>query len=331
MIKVFISYRHRDSGNVAQRIYRYLCKTFGEDYIFIDKNTEVNSIEELVSIVHNVDVLLVIISHEWLKLLEEKQQQPNTPDYVFQEIKAGLMTDGILVIPVAIDAEHFPPATMLPSEIKSLPSKVGMIINNGDDATFSNDMEKLTKRIKRRHEKRYGGAIGVYNELPNEILKQSVNNASKQVWIMCIWTSRLGTLYPSLIKAISKGADVRFLFLDPENECLTSQRDDDLGHQRGYTKGHIESTIKELRHFVQDTPHLNTSNVQLRLYNATPSRVLYIADESILIGSHPVMELSANAPHIHVFGEGTNMYDSMIKHFQNLWESKNHVRDISLK
>ncbi len=323
MINIFISYRHDDVPETVRSLDDYLCAHFDADTVKIDYRSTEHDIKQMMDHVRTSDVLLVVIGRNWINILEERQNDPGNDDHVRDEIYTGLTTDGVLVIPVIVDdlKKHHPPAQMLPDEIKALSYKKEHLVRD-DSAHFESDMAALVARIKERHA-RHGGALRVADKLPSELLENRIAKAKQHVRIMCIWSSRWFSLRDSLLKALRDGAVVQILLLDPANEALCRQRDRDLNEGAGFTKSHIEQNIRELGSIVERAAYLglDRSRFQIKLYSATPSRVLYMADEMVLIGSHPVGQLSASAPHTIVYGANTDLFQNMQQHFDNLWES----------
>ncbi|MCA9909187.1 MAG: toll/interleukin-1 receptor domain-containing protein, partial [Anaerolineae bacterium] len=296
MIDIFISYRHDDVPETVRSIDDYLCAHFDADTVKIDYRSTEHDIKQMMDHVRTSDVLLVVIGRNWINILEEKQNDEGNDDHVRDEIHTGLTTDGVLVIPVIIDdlKRHHPPAQMLPDEIKALAYKKEHLVRD-DSAHFENDMAALVARIKERHA-RYGGALRVAEKMPVELLDNRIAKAKERVRIMCIWSSRWFSLRESLLTAMRRGAVVQVLVLDPANDALCRQRDRDLNEPEGFTKQHIEQNIRELESIAERAAHLglDRSHFQIKLYSATPSRVLYMVDEMVLIGSHPVGQLSAD-------------------------------------
>lgn len=326
MIRVFISYRQsdREVRQAIKRIYDYMCYALDEDFVMYDQAPRMKTkpINELPNEVSDSDVLIALIGKDWMNLLEDKQNKPNETDWVFQEIYTGLTTDGVLVIPVTMNDASFPPPTMLPDQIKSLGYKRGMVIRDNSEH-FEEDLYALVERIKLRHT-RFGGTVQVYDELPEEVLRRMVSKARKMVRYMGIWTAEFGAaLQEPIIEAIERGAEVQLLMLDPDNPSAI-QRSRDLGRPDNWTSKRILDHVEHIRDIVGALKQrkLNVSRLKLKLYNAIPSRVVYVADETALIGSHPVKQLSRNAPYILVYGQESGLFRNMKQHFDNLWESE---------
>jgi hypothetical protein len=328
MIKIFVNFRFNDTGKVAGRINGYLEQVFGDEDVFYYPEDPVQDIGEVIDRLRNADVLLVLIGQRWLEELETRQAQNGETDWVFEEIRIGLTTDGVLVIPVVVDDAIHPPVTMLPDAIKNLHYKRHEKLYTHTEEAFEQGMQTLVERIKRRHA-RFGGISGFYNSLPNDLLRDRARTARRHIRIMTIWTARWEFLSESLEVSLSTGARLDVLLLDPNNP-ITAQRDTDLRREQGYTARKIRENIDALRDFARQNPAI-ANRMTLRLFNAIPSRVLYFIDELVLIGTHTIHQLSADAPHILAFGETTPLYQNVWTHFERLWTAgAPHVYDIDL-
>ncbi len=327
MIKIFINFRKDDSGPAAHKINQHLEEIFGDENVFYYPQDPVEDINEVLDHLRSSDVMLVLIGSKWLEELESRQARSGEPDWVFDEIRNGLTTDGVLVIPVLIDDAIHPPVTMLPDAIKSLHYKRNENVHTDD--RFEEDMKVLVARIKKRNA-RFGGISKFYPSLPNDLLREKVAKARRIIRIMTIWTARWELIAESLDTALHNGARLEILLLDPTNS-VAAQRDKDLGKPTGYTAGRIRDNVLTLRDFAQSHPDV-ADRITLKLFNAIPSRVLYLVDETILIGTHSIGKLSADAPHILAFGEETPLYQNLNQHFLDLWNAPHpYTQVISLQ
>lgn len=323
MIKVFISYRHGDANRAAERIYKYVSEIFDIDgETVIDRQTHVDSLPELVVKVHNSDVLLVIIGHEWLNTLQQRQNNPQGDDWVFKEIYEGIVQDGVLVIPVVIDDAEHPNPNLLPQQIAALGYKRSERIHMDD--RFEADMQVLIDRIEKRHA-RHAGALRIYDDLPVQLLAKMISKAKSHVGILTMWTSQLSatSLREPIMRALKNGATVNIVLQHPEN-MATIARSRDLGEEDDFTSAMIRGNIKTLKSIYRGSRINDEERRRLHLYlsNALPSRVLFIADQSVLVGAHPAGMFSSAAPHTLVFGYKTGLYKSCLKQFDKLLQTQ---------
>jgi len=322
MIRVFISYRHDDVKEEADRIYKYLSDSLDFDgETVIDRHLQKNDITELIERVRQSDVLLALIGEKWINILQARQNVPDETDLLLEEIHTGLTTDGVLVIPVLIDAATHIPSSMLPPKIVSLAYKEERVVSTKSEVQFNYDMEQLLDRIKKRHE-RHAGAIRIYRTLPDDLLNRMIERAKKHIKILCIWSLRLEANRDVLISAVKRGVNVQIALLHPDNLCAI-QRSRDLNYPDDFTSRKIHQNIEMLSLLYRDKrlSDADRSRFEIKLVNATPSRVLFIVDEGVLIGSHPVNKMSAESPHTLVFGANTELYKSVYDQFIDLWNS----------
>jgi hypothetical protein len=121
--KIFINYRHDDSGDTAGRLYDRLEQTFGPESLFID--SDISPGDDFEKDLHDQlnasFVFLAVIGPNWL-LVSDKDGQcrlADPDDWVRVEIATALAR-GINVIPVIINDTLMPDASQLPSNLKDL-------------------------------------------------------------------------------------------------------------------------------------------------------------------------------------------------------------------
>lgn len=146
MAKIFISYRRADSKDFCARVNDRLVDEFGKNNVFfdVDKNIPSGSNWKAVlgSSLKDSDVLLVIIGHEWERIINERR---HGVDFVRFEVKHGLKRDDMLVIPVLIDDTPIP--GILPGSIQSLTKK--QVFKLPRDPFFNAGIEQLVKDIRK--------------------------------------------------------------------------------------------------------------------------------------------------------------------------------------
>ncbi len=149
-VKVFISYRRKDSHYIADRIYDWIEREFGADNIFKD----VDSIplgRDFRRILHDAvarcDALLVVIGPRWLNETDaEGRRRVDDPgDYVRIEIETALTRD-VPVIPLLVDGAPFPRREDLPPSLQDLVYRHGTLVR--PDPDFRHDMGRLIKALR---------------------------------------------------------------------------------------------------------------------------------------------------------------------------------------
>jgi formylglycine-generating enzyme required for sulfatase activity len=124
MTTLFISYRRTDSQHITDRIHDQMMALFGENNVFQDvENIPLGADfpDVLRAEIEKCDVILVIIGHQWGRLMHERRALPT--DFVRLEIEIALALraeQGKLVIPVMVDGAVMPDIALLPDSIVPL-------------------------------------------------------------------------------------------------------------------------------------------------------------------------------------------------------------------
>lgn len=148
MVRVFISYRRADSGQIANRIYERLTKHLGNDNVFkdaasISKGSDFREVIE--QALSQCDVFLAVIGPEWLEITDatghRRLQDEN--DYVRIEIQRALGRN-IRIIPVLFNTT-MPPAADLPSALEELAFYQAVTLHPAPD--FENDITRLIQSL----------------------------------------------------------------------------------------------------------------------------------------------------------------------------------------
>lgn len=147
--KIFMNYRKDDSPWNSLALYQELIKHFPKSNIFKDFNTispGVDFEESIENALESCDVLLVLISNQWLNITDANGNRRinNENDYVHLEIATALKRN-ICVIPVLFDDAALPAADELPVDLKKLTRRQFIEI---DKTRFEADTTKLVEAIK---------------------------------------------------------------------------------------------------------------------------------------------------------------------------------------
>jgi hypothetical protein len=122
--KIFINYQRGDDPGFTTALYQNLELEFGRDRIFMDVEGHIKPgddfLEVIGALVGGCEVLLAIIGPRWAELLAARPV--GSHDFVAIEIKAAL-DGGKRVIPVLVGGARFPPAEIMPEEIRALARK----------------------------------------------------------------------------------------------------------------------------------------------------------------------------------------------------------------
>ncbi|MFB9317850.1 toll/interleukin-1 receptor domain-containing protein [Cryptosporangium minutisporangium] len=119
---VFISYRRRDTANVAGRLADRIALEHGEDRVFLDvDSTRVGAdvAAEVRRRIRASGVLVMLIGCEWHGPGVTGARLDDPEDVVRIEIEEALRC-GVPVVPVLVDGAAMPPASALPRSIRAI-------------------------------------------------------------------------------------------------------------------------------------------------------------------------------------------------------------------
>jgi hypothetical protein len=145
MSLMFMSYRRKDTAEIARRVYDVLEKEFGGGSVFIDINTIAGGedfLERLEAALEQCHVLLALIGPHWM----ENKRLHNPDDFVRLEIERAIRR-GLPVMPLRINNANMPTVDDLPPSIAKLTKQQAIPINSGPD--FSGQMDRLVRDLKR--------------------------------------------------------------------------------------------------------------------------------------------------------------------------------------
>lgn len=121
---VFISYRQDDTKPWALLLQGELASAFGEEQVFLDKDTlHAGPWREQIQLaLEGCRVVLVLIGRRWLEASGPGgERRIDLPDDVHrQEIAFALSHQALTVIPVLLDGARMPASRELPDDIRSL-------------------------------------------------------------------------------------------------------------------------------------------------------------------------------------------------------------------
>jgi hypothetical protein len=121
---IFICYRREDTGGQARELYEHLRGRFGDDRVFLDRDTIESADvfpDRLSQSVEGCAVLLALIGPQWLDMRGEDggRRLDDPHDFVRREIALALEL-GKKVIPILFDDTPVPPRDRLPEPLKAL-------------------------------------------------------------------------------------------------------------------------------------------------------------------------------------------------------------------
>jgi hypothetical protein len=145
MSLMFMSYRRKDTAQIARRVYDVLEKEFGGGSVFIDIDTIAGGEDFLVRLegaLKQCHVLLALIGPRWM----EGKRLHNHDDFVRLEIERAI-SRGLPVVPLLINDANMPSVDELPPSIAPLTQQQAISINSGQG--FSGQMDRLVRDLKR--------------------------------------------------------------------------------------------------------------------------------------------------------------------------------------
>lgn len=153
MTSIFISYRRRDSGGYAGRIYDRLVSAFSEDSVFMDIDSIQPGADFIDSITQTLDrcsIVLVLIGPEWNPTSGDNafKRLDDPTDWIRVEVSTALSRPGIRVVPILIGNTPMPAMHDLPADLAELTRRNALEIS---DRRFHQDMNDLIEMIKRNH------------------------------------------------------------------------------------------------------------------------------------------------------------------------------------
>jgi hypothetical protein len=159
MLKIFISYRQKDSRGDSRQLYRRLADSFGAENVFFDVSKigpGDDWLEVVRSKVRSCQILIAVIGESWLGMSDEhgNRRLDDIEDPVRIEIAAALGKN-LKVIPVLLDRAEMPKAAQLPADIKKLSRCTAHELRH---KSFDRDVDALIEAL--------GGSTDTAPELP---------------------------------------------------------------------------------------------------------------------------------------------------------------------
>ncbi|UVT19000.1 MAG: cadherin-like beta sandwich domain-containing protein [Nitrospira sp.] len=150
MSTILISYRREDSADVTGRIYDRLIHEFGRALVFKDVDSIPYGIDfrkYLDEQVAKCEVFLAVIGPNWIRKrgTKGKSKLEDPTDFVRIEVESALKRQ-IPVIPVLVNGAVIPPADRLPTSIRDLSYRNGIVVRHDPD--FHRDMDRLVAYLK---------------------------------------------------------------------------------------------------------------------------------------------------------------------------------------
>lgn len=142
--RIFMSYRHEETGYPAAWLYDLLVGRFGRSQVFKDIDSIVlgdDFVEAINTAVGSCDVLLALIGARWLTITgkDGRRRLDDPGDFVRLEIEAALARN-VRVIPVLFDGASMPRADELPAGLAALARRQALELS---PSRFDADSQRL--------------------------------------------------------------------------------------------------------------------------------------------------------------------------------------------
>ncbi len=165
------------------------------------------------------------------------------------------------------------------------------------------------------------GIDSVYATFPTNAVADEIAHSSDLVRVLQTWIPDIAHIEQGIISAHKNGAKIQILLLDPESiHCKCRARD--IGYpDESHVAREIESNIAELKRFVASNNI--THNLELRLYDLTPTLPFYSCDNYLFIGWFWQCQQCIQGGCLKISHAGKILAPSFKAHFENIWERSN--------
>jgi len=163
-------------------------------------------------------------------------------------------------------------------------------------------------------------AVEQHRTLDQDQLVTNIATARTEVAVMETWTGLLEESHrdrflTALTAALRNGVEVRILLLDPES-AAAAQRAEELHHTQVPLL--IMDNLRHLYHLRRGLDPLTARQLQVRVYDASPSIQLYRWDEKAFISFFPVGVRAYDARQIEAF-MASPLGEFVAGRFEELW------------
>jgi hypothetical protein len=149
-LKIFLSYRREDSGDVTGRLYDRLTQHLGSAQVFKDVDSIPPGVDfraYLANQIEACDVMLVVIGTHWLAPDATGRRRIDNPqDFVRIEIETALER-GMPIVPILVSGAEIPSAEQLPEALAALAYRQARLLR--PDPDFHLDVDRLLLGLDR--------------------------------------------------------------------------------------------------------------------------------------------------------------------------------------
>jgi SIR2-like protein/TIR domain-containing protein len=147
--KVFINYRHSDSGGWAMALHQLLAARFGAENVFLDVATLQPGrkwLDDIRSHGEACGAFIALIGRSWESIVGERGLPGSEEDYVRSEIELALRRGaGVDVIPTLVDEADVPREDRVPPTLRPL---LRRHVHHLRPARWAADVEELVARLE---------------------------------------------------------------------------------------------------------------------------------------------------------------------------------------
>ena len=151
-MRIFISYRQDDAKVWAVLLRDELCRSFGEQQVFLDKDTLGAGAwqAQIHDSLRQACVVLLVIGQQWLGIVDKsgRRRLDDPQDVHRNEVAYALSQPGVTVIPVRVDGSTMPSEADLPPDLRPLTALQGFELSD-NAARRESDLHRLTLSIER--------------------------------------------------------------------------------------------------------------------------------------------------------------------------------------
>lgn len=177
---IFISYRQDDAKPWALLLRDELADAFGEEHVFLDKDTlhAGSWREQIQQSLDRCNAVLVVMGRRWLTITDARgERRLDNPDDVHrQEIAAALSRKDVTVIPVRVDGAPMPRPEELPDDIRCLTAQQSREMSDSS-AHREVDVKVLVTDIERTT-----GLVAKQRTLDSSLRAQSAQREPAPSW-----------------------------------------------------------------------------------------------------------------------------------------------------
>ena len=147
--RVFLSYRRKDTQDLAARVHRDLVARYGHDSIFFDDHSIPKSVDFRAYIVESIrfsDTFIALIGDGWVSPNWVGKVKAPAKDYVALEIEEAVNAR-TPILPVLVDGAVMPDSALVPKSFENFTMRNAVSISRG--RRYRRGLLRITREIDR--------------------------------------------------------------------------------------------------------------------------------------------------------------------------------------